>query len=303
MGRVLALCAWLMTADLATAQDADDAYFGSRELKPTPEEANVLKALERSRPRGKASGKPVIGTDGSARFVFGSALPVIVCAPLQLTDIELQPGEVVQSLQIGDNSRWTVEPAIAGAAPYEVQHVIVRPVEVDIRTSLVVTTDRRTYRMQLVSDRRKYMSSVSFTYPEQIGAAFRRQAPQSEHRHWRDPRNSVMPRAGSKLESKDFAIEDVSFAYELEGDSPSWKPVRVFNDGVQTVIELGSVPAEAPALLVVRTEGGLFTDDEVEQTNFRTDGRKYIVDMVFDIADLVVGVGSRQQRVRIRRTR
>ena len=78
---------------------------------------------------------------------------------------------------------------------------------------------------------------------------------------------------------------------------------RVYNDGLQTVIEMPFAmrQTEAPTLLVVRAEGGLFTSDDVVQVNFHADGTRYIVDMVFDVADLVAGVGSSQQKVRIRR--
>ena len=98
-------------------------------------------------------------------------------------------------------------------------------------------------------------------------------------------------------------LRALSFNYALEGDDPPWKPVRVYNDGLQTVIEMpfAMKQTEAPTLLVIRAEGGLFTDDDVVQVNFHTEGTKYLVDMVFDVADLVVGVGSSQRKVRIRR--
>jgi type IV secretion system protein TrbG len=77
----------------------------------------------------------------------------------------------------------------------------------------------------------------------------------------------------------------------------------VYNDGLQTVIEMpfAMKQTEAPTLLIIRAEGGVFTSDDLLQVNFHADGTKYIVDMVFDVADLIVGVGSNQQKVRIRR--
>jgi type IV secretory pathway VirB9-like protein len=35
---------------------------------------------------------------------------------------------------------------------------------------------------------------------------------------------------------------------------------------------------EAPTLLVVRKDGGLFTDDETVMVNYRVQGDRYIVD-------------------------
>ncbi len=292
----------LLVAQAAHAQRADDVYFSDGDLRATPEEAEVLEALETNRPRGGPSGKPVVSADKSVRFVFGASLPVVICAPLQVCDVELQPGEQVHSVQVGDNVRWSVEPAVTGAPPLEVQHVIVKPMDVGLRTSLVVTTDRRTYRMRLSSDRERFMASVSFSYP---GEAQARWAELSSGPSPRVPSASAhAPGPGRpRTEVRTDVLRALSFNYELEGDSPPWKPVRVYNDGMQTVIEMPFAmrQTEAPTLLVVRAEGGLFTDDDVVQVNFHVDGTKYIVDMVFDVADLVVGVGSSQRKVRVRR--
>jgi type IV secretion system protein VirB9 len=239
------------------------------------------------------------------RFLFGASLPTVICAPLQVCDVELQAGEEVRSVQLGDNVRWSVEPAVTGVAPHEVQHVIVKPADVGLRSSLVIATDRRTYRLKLASDRTEYMASVSFTYPEQSQNRWARLSGARE----RTGQAKGMPshdRSSSKRAAtavRTEVLRALSFGYELEGDDPPWKPARVYNDGLQTVIEMPFAmrQTEAPTLLVVRAEGGIFTSDDVVQVNFHVDGTRYIVDMVFDVADLVAGVGSSQQRVRIRR--
>ena len=56
---------------------------------------------------------------------------------------------------------------------------------------------------------------------------------------------------------------------------------------------------EAPTLLVVRKDGGLFTDDETVMVNYRVQGDRYIVDTIFDKAILIAGVGSSQDKVTI----
>lgn len=285
----------------ASAQRAEDTYFGDRELQPTPDEQSALEALETSRPRGGPSDKPIVNADKSVRFTFGASLPIVICAPLQVCDIELQPGEEVRSVQVGDNIRWSVEPAVTGVAPQELQHVIVKPMDVGLRTSLVITTDRRTYRLRLSSDRTRYMSSVSFAYPEDAQRSWQALTHTTERRERHG--DSAKHATSSKPKMRTDVLRALSFNYELEGDDPPWKPVRVYNDGLQTVIEMPFAmrQTEAPTLLVVRAEGGLFTNDDVVQVNFHTEGTKYLVDMVFDVADLVVGVGSGQRKVRIRR--
>ena len=300
--RTFALALVLAITAEVSAQQAEDTYFGDRQLEPSPDESEALQALENNRPRGGPSSKPVITADKSVRFVFGASLPVVICAPLQVCDIELQSGEEVRSVQVGDSVRWSVEPAVTGVPPLEVQHVIVKPADVGLRTSLVVTTNRRTYRMKLASDRQQYMASVSFAYPQDAQARWSELA-RPRHAETSQQRRSSPEHGKASTAARTDVLRALSFNYELEGDSPAWKPVRVYNDGLQTVIEMPFAmrQTEAPTLLVVRAEGGVFTDDDVVQVNFHADGTRYIVDMVFDVADLVAGVGSSQQKVRIRR--
>jgi type IV secretory pathway VirB9-like protein len=77
--------------------------------------------------------------------------------------------------------------------------------------------------------------------------------------------------------------------------------VRVYNDGRKTIIQMPAAMAqtEAPTLLVVRKDGGLFTDDETVLVNYRVQGDRYVVDTVFDKAILIAGVGRGQDRVTI----
>ena len=210
---------------------------------------------------------------------------------LQVCDVALQPGEQVNSINLGDTARWVVDPAITGSGPTEVQHLIIKPMDVGLETSLVVTTNRRTYHFRLRSHRTEYMPQVSFVYPEEAQAKW--DAIQRRERQ---------ERAENTLPSTGEYLGDLKFDYDLSG-SASWKPVRVYNDGRKTIIEMPREmqQTEAPTLLVVRKEGGLFTDDETVMVNYRVQGNRYIVDTVFDRAILIAGVGSSQDRVTITR--
>ena len=214
----------------------------------------------------------------------------IVCAVLQLCDVALQPGENVNNIDVGD-PRVTVSPSITGSGAAQQLHLIIKPLDVGLDTSLVVTTDRRTYRMRVKTSRTKFMPYVSFTYPEDAQAkwdAIRTR----EAKHLRD---NTIPQTGEYLGNLDFN-------YEISG-SASWKPVRVYNDGVKTIIQFPKTisSGETPILLVVRKEGGLFSKDETQQVNLRTQGDRTIVDGLFDKAYLVIGVGSSQEKVTITR--
>lgn len=240
---------------------------------------------------GSAGVMPMAGSGGSVRFAYGLVQPSIVCAVLQVCDVELQPGEQVNSLQIGDQERWSVEPAVSGGTAGEVQHLIIKPHDVGLETSLVVATNRRTYHIRLRSHRTDFMPRVSFTYPEEATAKWEA----LRNREAKERREATLPATGEYL-------GDLNFDYTLSGNA-SWKPVRVYNDGRKTVLQMPAAMAqtEAPTLLVVRKDGGMFSDDETVMVNYRVQGNRYIVDSVFDKAILIAGVGSTQDRVTIQR--
>ena len=97
-------------------------------------------------------------------------------------------------------------------------------------------------------------------------------------------------------------LGNLDFAYAVSGDA-AWKPLRVYNDGQKTIIQMPAIMAqtEAPTLLLLNKEGGIFSEDETVMVNYRLQGDRYIVDTVFDKAILIAGVGGNQSRVTITR--
>jgi len=289
---VAALGAALLPPSLAlAADDLADKYFTHKNPTLTPQERTAIDIAKQWR-AGSATGmQPVAGSNGAIKFLFGAQQPSIVCAVLQVCDVALQPGERVNSINLGDTARWTVEPAITGSGSNEVQHLIIKPMDVGLETSIVVTTNRRAYHLRLRSHRTEYMPQVSFTYPEEALAkwdAFQRREAQERAEH--------------TIQQTGEYMGDLKFDYDLSG-SARWKPVRVYNDGRKTIIEMHSSmkQTEAPTLLVVRRDGGIFRDEETVMVNYRIQGNRYIVDTVFDRAILIAGVGKRQDRVTITR--
>ncbi|GJL95516.1 MAG: conjugal transfer protein TrbG [Hyphococcus sp.] len=276
------------------ASNLYDAYFTGKNPQLTPQERSAIALAKKWQASNAGGMKPVAGPDGSIRFLFGSQQPSIVCAVLQVCDIELQPGEQVNSIHLGDQARWLIEPAVTGQGAAEVQHLIVKPMDVGLETSLVVTTNRRTYHMRLRSHRREFMPRVGFIYPEDALAKW--DAIKAKESHAMEiKRSRTLPQTGEYLGNLDFA-------YSVSG-SAAWKPVRVYNDGQKTIIQMPKIMAqtEAPTLLLLRKEGGFLSQDETVMVNYRLQGDRYIVDTVFDKAILIAGVGGNQSRVTITR--
>jgi P-type conjugative transfer protein TrbG len=225
--------------------------------------------------------------DGSVTFLFDGGQPTLICAPLQLCMIKLERGEQVVKggIHLGDSARWKVAPAV-GSGVNDRTNIVIKPVEVGLETSMAIITDRRTYHIRLVSRRKDYMPVVSFHYPERIEAEWQSYYASKAQ----EKQRLVMPSTGE-------SIENLDFDYAVEGCSGCpWRPLRVYNDGQQTIIQMGKDmnQAEAPALLVM-------TRDGEQLVNYRISGDRYIVDQVFAEAMMVIGVGWNQDRVNIRR--
>ncbi len=304
-----ALVSMSLPVSAAPGDDAADKYFSKQNPKLTPQELRALELAKRwsaaggtvSTPGGQVNAPqsvnlPVAGAGGVVRFPFGSVQPSIVCAVLQVCDVALQPGEQVNGIQLGDAARWSVEPAISGAGPTETMHLIIKPLDVGLETSLAVHTNRRSYHMRLRSHRTEYMPLVAFTYPEDQQAKWD-MARLREQKAEQARQDNTIPQTGEYL-------GNLNFEYTVDG-SVAWKPTRVYNDGKKTIIEMPSAMSqtEAPTLLVVRKDGGLFSDAETVMVNYRVQSNRYIVDSVFDKAILVAGVGSSQDRVTITRSK
>lgn len=228
-----------------------------------------------------ATGLVTRGADGKVIFLFGEVQPSVVCSPLEVCDIELQAGEVVRDVLVGDTVRWKVEPATSGAVGGQAIHLIVKPSEPGLVTSMVVTTSRRTYHIQLKSAAKQYMARVGFEYPEDIGSKLA----------------DINARLGSDtIPGAGISAEQLNFGYSVSG-SASWRPTRVYSDGVKTYIQFPSSLSgqDAPVLFVV--SGG-----QNRIVNYRLKDDMMVVDYQIDTAILVSGVGFwNQDKVTIRR--
>lgn len=220
------------------------------------------------------------GPDGKVVFLFGQVQPSVVCSPLQVCDIELQAGEVVRDVLVGDSVRWKVDPATSGAASAQAFHLIVKPSEAGIETSMVITTSRRTYHLQLRSHATEYMARIGFEYPDDVAAKLGEINARMEA--------SVIDGAGVPAENLDFG-------FRIEG-AARWKPTRIYADGLKTYIQFPAALAggDAPVLFVI--SGG-----ENRIVNYRLQNNMMVVDYLVDHAILASGVGRDQQKITIRR--
>ena len=98
-------------------------------------------------------------------------------------------------------------------------------------------------------------------------------------------------------------------SYRIEGDNPPWRPVRVYNDGVKTIIQFppgvafGDLPtlvalADDPSFLHLES---LWNGPTKTLVNYRFVKDRFEADKVLNRAVLISGVGSAQTSVTITR--
>lgn len=234
---------------------------------------------------------PAAGPDGRVLYSFGAGLPTVVCAPLRVCIVELQVGEKIEGEpQIGDSVRWNISPATYGKADHATSVIVLKPQMAGLDTNLLVTTDRRAYYLRLVSKPEDYVARVAFQYPDDDSALKWQQ-------HMEEQR--IAEKAGKTSESKPvvMAIDNINFGYRIHGGNLHIRPVRVFDDGTKTYIQMpAEMPhREAPVLLVLGSDG------KGTMTNYRVRNQTYVVDRLFDRARLLLGSGKKAQKVEIQR--
>lgn len=203
----------------------------------------------------------------------------LVAAPGHVTAIALEPGEALLAVAAGDTARWTVGDTVSGAGEQQRIHIMIKPLAPSLATNLIITTDRRVYHLALTSTAGTAMAAIRWTYPDDALLAIKRAAPAV--------REAAAARSGADPAS-------LNFSYRIKGDRVPWRPLRAFDDGRQTFIEFPPNLAQgaAPPLFVTGDNG------RPELVNYRVSGRFYIVDRLFDRAQLRHGT-KRQAVVHI----
>ena len=238
--------------------------------------------------KGRASALVEPSVDGYVNAIqvypyTEGALYRLYASPGQVSDIALQPGEELVSVSAGDTVRWVVGDTVSGAGAKARGHVLVKPIRAGIRTNLMIATDRRTYHLELESVESGYMAALSWRYPADELAELPARKTQTQIAN--------APAIGAGLQ-----LDMLNFAYRLSGDSPAWKPVRVFDDGRQVFIQMpdAALTSDMPPLFVLGESG------DAELVNYRIRGKYYVVDRLFRAAELRLGA-KKQVKVRIQR--
>ncbi|HHB95212.1 MAG TPA: P-type conjugative transfer protein TrbG [Campylobacterales bacterium] len=268
---------------------ADNSYFSEDSYQLDRREWESVKQAKKWLNHNVTSMR---GRDGRITFLYGATMPSVICSPLKITDIQLEAGEELKSIQAGDTARWNFSTDVSGTGKNEIVHIIVKPLDLGLSTNLIIFTNKRTYNLKLVSKKYVWTPIVNFTYNSSLKNSlinYKKYKMKKANRYKK--LNSFEKSPQSKVD-----INNLNFNYDIDGDV-KWKPIRVYNDGIKTFIQMPKsiTVQEAPVLVV------LDSSSNKNLVNYRLKGDKYIVDKLFDSAMLLLGVGDNQESVMIHR--
>lgn len=244
----------------------------------------VLKAYEMYTKQGVAKN---IASKGFKTFAYDAYFhPIVSCAPLRLCVIQLEQGERINNIDLGDAAHWLVSTSFVGSSSDGSYQVSLKPKLYNIATDIVISTNHRIYNIGLVSKKGASTHIVNFYYPEET--FHKAIANAQSHENSGSIGNFVSRQTNIK-------VDKINFNYSFSGNRPPWRPTRVFDDGNKTFIQMPSITERMnlPVLYIRRGK-------QLELINYRFNRPYYVVDGLFKNAILVSGKGSSQERVIIK---
>ena len=271
--------------------------------------------------------KQVTGTAykaGLVTFAYGSGIPTVVCALLELTDLAFEKGESILSVQLGDSVRWNIESAISGSANDSVEHLIVKPLEAGLKTSMLITTDRRTYHIRLKSTEADFMPAVVFSYPNSLKLPSKKHYGDDSYLQYTsnyDSNEDHNDYSETNSSLKNYSsVQNVSYEgnsrpalnvaatyndstqrrnynYSVDGDSKII-PQNVYDDGKRTFIVMNNPinSSYLPVLQEISSESFLFFgEDKTNTINFTYFDNTFVVDGIYSHLRLISKNGEEKQ--------
>lgn len=284
----------------ATMPPAIRLLAPDRPLAPREQEAAKRAARWQQKPTGAH-----LDAEGVLRFPYGGSEPTVVCQPLHICDIALQPGESILGAPALSDPAWKVMPGYSREGRKTVSHIMVKPSDLGLDGNLVVGTDRRTYSIRLVSSDHTYMARVGFLYDDDQ---------QATAASWAGPPGEIATGAGGDGGVCSGTPIVPPSAFSITGKTKSWSPMmdgqghpQVFIVGtpvgqktcIQFSADIGS--HAIPTLFAVAKTGSWFNEDTLEMVSARFQGHFYIADQPLDHFVLTSGVGDDKESNEIKR--
>src|SRR5580658_1858504 len=200
-----------------------------------------------------------------------------VTSPGYVTTIALRPGEKLITAAAGDTTRWIVDSVQSGSGDSAQTLLLVKPRKAGLQTNLLITTDQRMYTLDLTSiGSGIYHTMIAWNYPFGDVVMIRNQV-------------AAEQAVAQATVATGLDLSTANFNYLIlrqpDTPTPAWCPFRAFDDGQKTYIQFPPkvTVTEAPPLFVLGRNG------DAQLVNYRVRGDWYIVDRLFDKAELRIG--------------
>lgn len=189
----------------------------------------------------------------------------IYCQPYRITDISLEPGEMVlENPFISESQVWEMGAGVSRKNGQDVQHFYLKPDISGLTTSMIIITDRRVYHLLLKSFKDCYMAMVEFEYPNTMPYTVKTDA--------------MIARMNSKSESlSGIDPKYLSFDYKMSYSifkKPLWLPKHVYDDGRRTYIQMDET--------VLHTQSPVLFNHRNERLNYRVNKNLIIIDELIE---------------------
>lgn len=164
-----------------------------------------------------AISEPIKAQDDCLYFEYHpGTINRVMATPGFLTDIRLQPGEMIERITMGDRSRWEVHTYYDDIQ--RTCHIYLQPIQEGIESNIIIATDKHNYQLHLISSSINN-PIVAWNYP-------------NESSLFQDskPTNVIL-----EVTSPD----KLNFNYNISRkNNYNWSPRYVFDDGFNTYLTI-----------------------------------------------------------------
>lgn len=155
----------------------------------------------------------------------------VYASPDFLTTFELAPDEQVTFLAGGDTENWQIDEAKGGAK--NATFVFIKPLEEDLNTNLIITTNKRLYNIKINSTLNEYNSLVKWNYPETA---------------------EMVKFSEDSIQTTAVTADRINMDYTISNKTYSFAPNQVFDDGERTYFKMNK-NSEMPVIFMKGDDG------------------------------------------------
>lgn len=229
------------------------------EKRPTGKVAANL-SLDKAIQEPKKFSGGMMFYDFDEKFVYE-----IYCQPYRITDLALEPGEMVlENPFLSESQVWEMGAGVSRRNGQDVQHFYLKPDISGLTTSMIVITDRRVYHFLLRSFKDCYMAMVEFEYPSTMPYNIKTDAMAERLNARSDAFSGIDPR---------FLSFDYKMSYSIF-KKPIWLPRRVYDDGRRTYIQMDEK--------VLHTQNPVLFNNRNERINYRVEKNLIVIDELIE---------------------